>query len=56
MKMNLDPKMAYIIVAVVVVGSAFLVYRGANSNAKTPLPDASKFNGPAATTHSSTSK
>jgi hypothetical protein len=56
MKLNLDPKMFYGVVAVVVVGAAFLVFRGANSSPKVPLPDASHFNGPAHASNASPTK
>ena len=49
MKMNLDPKMIYGILGVVVLGLAFLIYKGADANQHTPLPDPNMFK-PAAKT------
>jgi hypothetical protein len=42
-KINVDPKAFYAIVAVVAVVTAFLVYRGADTNKQAPLPNPAMF-------------
>jgi hypothetical protein len=43
MKLDFDPKVFFGIIAVVVVGVAFLIYRGVTYQPLAPLPDAKMF-------------
>ncbi len=43
MNVSLSPKVMYTILAVVVVVAAALLYKAADTNPKTPLPDPNMF-------------